>query len=151
MCQSHPCKLATCIELSGCACVWVTGAETELSNRSKLFSAPISDALQLLQSWVTQPVLPVLKLSAGESTSPMLIQSRCYDWGQNTAGDPFANANDSSWFVPMAVGRLGFSGGAGDADMAWVEVSNQSQVIDSLGTMSATDLILNAGGSGYFR
>lgn len=128
------------------------GRATPSSSSSDLFSAPTNDALQLLRSWVTQSGLPLVKLSAtDESSPPVLTQSRYFDWGQDTAGDPFATANDSSWFVPVAVGRLGSPAPPGDGESAWLEVLHKSQVVASFGNSSTEDLLLNARGSGYYR
>lgn len=118
---------------------------------SELFPAPTSDALQLLQSWIRQPGLPLLKLSADDVSPAVLTQSRYYDWGQGAAGDPFANANASTWYVPLAVGRLGSPNTAGAAEKAWTETLNNSQVVANLGNSLAEGLMLNARGSGYYR
>lgn len=118
---------------------------------SKLFSAPTSDALQLLRSWITQPGLPLLKLSSDDSSPPVLTQSRFYDWGQDAVGDPFVNANASTWYVPLAVGRLGSPATAGAAENTWLETLNKSQVVANLGNSLAEGLILNARGYGYYR
>lgn len=128
------------------------GRATPGSSRD-LFSAPTSDALQLLRSWVAQPGVPLVKLSAADDSSPpVLTQSRYYDWGQDTAGDPFVTAaNGSSWFVPVPVGRLGSPAPTGDGENTWLEVLHEAQVVASLGNSSTEDVLLNAKGSGYYR
>lgn len=129
-----------------CQCLAEQGPES--SKHSKLFSVPTADALQLLNSWMTQPGLPLLKLSAEQSKPPVLMQTRFHDWEQNTIDGPFVDNSGSTWYVPMAV--QGLEPHAGHAENAWFEISNQSQVVDGIDS-TAGGLNLNAGGSGYFR
>lgn len=132
-------------------CVCLVDQEAKASKHSNLFSVPAGDALQMLHAWITQPGLPLLQLSANDSMPPVLTQSRFYDWGQNTADDPFLNEDPSAWYVPVAVGGLGSPAVvAGDGEDSWFEFSNRSQVVDGFDS-SAGGLNLNAGGSGYYR
>ena len=51
-------------------CVNAVDRPATPSSSSDLFSAPTSDALRLLRSWMTQPGLPLVKLSASDESSP---------------------------------------------------------------------------------
>lgn len=131
-------------------CLVGEGAQSTHSS-STLLSAPSGTALQLLQTWITEPGLPLLNFSSDSSSQPMITQSRYYDWGRDTRPDPFVTANESVWYIPVGTGRLGSSSTPGDAENTWLEVSDESQVMSSVEDSSAEDLILSAGGSGYYR
>ena len=130
----------------------LAGEEAQSTHSSsKLLSAPTDTALQRLQTWMTQPGLPLLNLSSDSSSQPMIALSRYYDWGRDTEQDPFVTANESTWYIPVGIGRLGSPSISGDAENAWLEVSDESQVMSGVEDSSAEDFILNAGGSGYYR
>ena len=122
------------------------GEASQLNHSSLLLSGSTDSALQLLQTWITQPGVPLLTLSIDASSQSTVTQSRHYDWGLSVAGDPFAAANDSAWYVPINMGSLGSPATAGDAEATWLELSDQSQLA---GTVD--DVILNPDGSGYYR
>lgn len=123
-----------------------------------MFTAPDTDAVALLRSWITQPGFPLLVVPDNNTAGNTAVQqARFYAYGSDV-NDTYMTSNNSSWFVPLQVGpqesassvplRAGnlATAGSGNAGTKWAELLQEPEVM-----LNITGPVINKAATRFYR